>query len=318
MQKVHANPSIPRVGGIALLLGFIAGLIGFQTAIWLPFMLLSFLAFITGFIDDVLKGISPAYRLVLSFIVAGLACWLLNIDFHRSGAEWVDQQLLSSPLLAYPLAIFMIAGVMHAFNIIDGCNGLMLGCAILFSAALLFITLKVGDSDLAVIFLILIMALCGILVFNYPWGKIFMGDGGAYLVGFILATSSLLLINRNPQVSPWFPLVVMAYPVWETLFSIVRRVFVHKQPPGEPDLFHLHSIIYKRFRALFPRFLSHSFVGPVLCLFNLLSIAPAIYYWNKTIPLILISFAFVALYIACYLILVSIEKYNKSGLNSTP
>jgi len=308
-QKIHNDPKIPHLGGFAVLLGMVAGL--FQS--WL--ILLFLLAFITGFIEDVFKDISPFYRLFLSFIVVALACWLLQTSFDRSGANWVDEQLLSHSLVAYALAIFMVAGVMHAVNIIDGYNGLMPGWAILSSGALFLIAMRVGDEEMAFIFLTLVASLMGILIFNYPWGKIFMGDGGAYLVGFILALCSLMLINRNLAVSPWFPLVVVAYPVCETLFSIFRRWFFSRQSPVLPDRLHAQNIIHRLLCLLFPNMprLSHCLVGPILCLFSLTSIIPAIYYWNKTIPLVVIGFTFFIFYIFCYLTLLRLENSLKSG-----
>lgn len=318
LQKMHSNPNIPHLGGLASLAGMALGLSLFQPDGWMMLNLLFFLAFLTGFTEDVFRDISPFYRLFLSFVVVAMACWLLEVSFYRSGANWVDAQLLSSPLLAYSLAIFMIAGVMHAVNIVDGYNGLMPGWAILSSGALFLVAIRVGDEDMALVFLALAFSLIGIALFNYPWGRIFMGDGGAYLVGFILAFCSLMLINRNEEVSPWFPLVVVAYPVWETLFSIYRRLFILKQSPGQPDRLNSHFIIHRLLCSLFPDMprLSHCLVGPALCLFSLVSIIPALYYWRQTIPLVMIGFAFIFLYIFCYFILLRLEGSLKSGPSS--
>ena len=310
-QKIHDDPNIPHLGGLAVLLGMIVGL--FQS--WL-LLLLFLLAFITGFIEDLFKDISPLYRLFLSFIVVALACWLLQTSFDRSGASWVDEQLLSYPPLAYGLAIFMVAGVMHAVNIIDGYNGLMPGWAILSSGALFLIAIRVGDGEMAFIFLALAASLVGVLIFNYPWGKLFMGDGGAYLVGFVLAFCSLMLINRNLAVSPWFPLVVVAYPVCETLFSICRRLFFARRSPVLPDRLHTQHMIHRLLCLLFPKMprLSHCLVAPILCLFSsLASIVPAIYYWNKTIPLFMIGVGFIIFYIFCYFILLWLESSLRSN-----
>jgi len=85
----------------------------------------------------------------------------------------------------------------------------------------------------------------GFLVVNFPRGRIFLGDGGAYLVGLLLAALSVLLVHRNSEVSPWFPLVLLAYPVWETLFSMYRRN-ARGLSTGRPDALHLHTLIYRR------------------------------------------------------------------------
>ena len=88
-------------------------------------------------------------------------------------------------------------------------------------------------------------AVGGFLLINYPSGRIFLGDGGAYLIGLLLAELSVLLVGRNSEVSPWFPLVLLAYPIWETLFSMYRRR-MHGRSTGEADALHLHSLVYRR------------------------------------------------------------------------
>jgi len=86
----------------------------------------------------------------------------------------------------------------------------------------------------------------GFLIFNYPRGKIFLGDGGAYLLGCIIALAGAMLILRNRHVSPWFPLALVVYPIWETLFSVLRRILLYGTKIGEPDAKHLHSLVYRR------------------------------------------------------------------------
>ena len=137
-----------------------------------------------------------------------------------------------------------------------------------------------------------------------------MGDGGAYLVGFILSLCSLSLVNNNPQVSPWLPLAILAYPVWETLFSIYRRIVILKKSPGEPDEFNAHFIVHRYILSHSPSFpvLSHNLVSPVLCSLSLFSILPSLYYWNNTPALIIMTFLFILLYLTCYFFLFSREK----------
>ena len=77
-------------------------------------------------------------------------------------------------------------------------------------------------------------------------GKIFLGDSGAYIIGFLLAILSILTVKRNPEISPWFPIAVLAYPIFETLFSIYRRKFIQKKSPLKNDGLHLHTLIYRR------------------------------------------------------------------------
>jgi UDP-N-acetylmuramyl pentapeptide phosphotransferase/UDP-N-acetylglucosamine-1-phosphate transferase len=89
-------------------------------------------------------------------------------------------------------------------------------------------------------------AVLGFFVWNFPAGLIFLGDGGAYFLGFHAAEVALLLLVRKPQVSLLFPLLVCIYPVTETLFSVYRRRVLRSLPPSMPDGIHLHSLIYRR------------------------------------------------------------------------
>jgi UDP-N-acetylmuramyl pentapeptide phosphotransferase/UDP-N-acetylglucosamine-1-phosphate transferase len=87
----------------------------------------------------------------------------------------------------------------------------------------------------------------GFMLLNFPFGKIFMGDGGAYLLGFWLAECAVLLLARNPDVSTWTVLLSCLYPVWETAFSMYRRNIVRKVSSGKPDMVHWHHLMLRRF-----------------------------------------------------------------------
>jgi UDP-N-acetylmuramyl pentapeptide phosphotransferase/UDP-N-acetylglucosamine-1-phosphate transferase len=92
---------------------------------------------------------------------------------------------------------------------------------------------------------ILAAAVAGFWLVNFPWGKLFLGDGGAYFAGFALAWIAVLLPMRNPAVSPWASLLVCGYPVIEVLYSVARRWNLG-QSPGQPDRRHLHSMVASR------------------------------------------------------------------------
>ena len=103
------------------------------------------------------------------------------------------------------------------------------------------------DLDLLVIYISIVLGgLVGIFFLNFPNGKIFLGDGGAYLIGFILALIALLLVKSSNTVSPWFPFLVLIYPVFETLFSMYRKNVIRNIPMSSPDGAHLHMLVYGR------------------------------------------------------------------------
>ena len=141
-----------------------------------------------------------------------------------------------------------MAGIAHSVNIIDGFNGLSAGGVVIMLAAFGVVALHAGDAELAALALLIGAAVAGFLLVNFPRGPVIMGDGGAYLVGFLLAAVGVMLPQRNPEVSPWIVLVVLGYPVSETLYSILRKTLRKGDGPGRADKAHLHHLIYRYLR----------------------------------------------------------------------
>jgi UDP-N-acetylmuramyl pentapeptide phosphotransferase/UDP-N-acetylglucosamine-1-phosphate transferase len=153
----------------------------------------------------------------------------------------------------------------------------------------------------------MIGALLGFLVWNYPKGKIFLGDGGAYLLGFWLAEISVLLIVRHPEVSPWFPMLLLVYPIFETLFSVYRRKILEGLSPGRPDRLHMHQVIYASLlrtnaSVVDPESILrwNSTVAPYCWLMSLCCAIPAIVFWGETSKLAIASLIFCAAYVLLY------------------
>ena len=297
VQKIHLSATTPRIGGLVLYASLVVGAC-FYPSLRLP-VLIALPALLAGLLEDTTKRLGPLLRLILSFIAAALACWYLDAGFYHSGWGTLDVLLLASPLFAYPIAIFMVGGVMHAINIIDGYNGLMLGNSIIVASALLYAAGQVGDSSLVLLLVFLLLGLFALLLFNFPWGRIFAGDGGSYLVGFVFAVASLLLVDRHTEISPWFPLMLLAYPIWETLFSIYRRLFVYGVSPGDPDNLHIHSLVHRILARKLPRqspLLHNALVAPCMWVFALLGVIPALLFWQNTPALLGAALGFIVIY----------------------
>ena len=249
-QKFHARP-VPRVGGIGLFLGLLACtvFVWFQGRpdAWFGLLLLlcGLPAFAAGLIEDLTKRVSPLKRLIATGVSAALAALLLDAQIVRTdiiGLDWI----VATAAGALIVTIFVVAGVANAVNIIDGFNGLSSMCVALMLLAIAYVAHQVGDSSLALWALAGVGAVLGFFVWNFPAGLIFLGDGGAYFLGFYLAELAILLVARHSQISPLFALMVCIYPVFETVFSIYRRRFIRATPPGLPDGIHLHSLVYRR------------------------------------------------------------------------
>jgi len=250
-QKFHALPT-PRIGGLALTGGLLAagGLMLLVPELtsereFSLILLASAPAFLGGMIEDITKKVGVSERLLLTMLSGAVGAWLLGATLNRLDIPGIDHALLWTPF-AVALTIFAIGGVANAINIIDGYNGLAAGYAAIILTGMAWVAAQTGDMLIFPIALAMTGALLGFLKWNWPGGKIFLGDGGAYLLGFILAELAVLLVIRNPEVSPWLPLLLLIHPIFETVFSIYRRKFRRGQTPGKPDALHLHQLVYSR------------------------------------------------------------------------
>lgn len=250
-QKFHAVPT-PRIGGVSMIIGL---LVSSAVLSVLPhrfpaneygLLLLSAMpALLGGLTEDMTKSVSVLQRLCLTMLSAAFGAWLLGATLNRVDVPGMDTLMQWTPF-ALAFTVFAVAGATNAINIIDGYNGLASGFGVIVSIALAIVSAQVGDAFLLTANLAMVGALLGFLVWNWPGGKIFLGDGGAYLLGFWLSEMSVLLLTRHPEVSVWFPMLLMIYPVFETLFSIYRRKIKRNQHPGHPDAMHLHQLIFCR------------------------------------------------------------------------
>lgn len=311
-QKFHAR-SVPRVGGVgivsavaigALLLWLQDPKLG-EVALWL--LICAVPAFGAGIIEDVTKKVSPRNRLLCTSVSALLAVWLLDALVRRTGIPGLDW-MVSLPIAAILLTVLAVAGVSNAVNLIDGFNGLSSMCVLMMLGGLAWVSFALGDRFVGLMALAGVGAVAGFFVWNYPGGHVFLGDGGAYFLGFFLAELSILLIARNTQVSPIFPLALVIYPVFETIFSMYRRKVLQGRPVGAPDAAHLHSLIYRRLlrRGSFDqgsvqqRTRRNSMTSPYLWLLCMLSVVPAAIWWEDTRVLLGLILLFAVTYLSIY------------------
>ncbi|MFZ2738972.1 MAG: glycosyltransferase [Burkholderiaceae bacterium] len=247
VQNHHAEAT-PRIGGVAIALGLLASWVLAPpkvAAIIGPMLLAAIPAFAFGLAEDLTKKVSAMRRLQASVVSGFLAWYLSGILVQHTGFMPLDW-LLSFLPFAVLFTALAIGGFTHAINIIDGFNGLASGSVAIMSAAMGLISLQVGDTPLATTCFLVTSFSLGFGLINWPLGKLFLGDGGAYLLGFVLAYLALLLPMRNSEISPWASLLVCAYPVLEVLFSLLRRFKSQVQHSFEADRQHLHHHIHLR------------------------------------------------------------------------
>lgn len=304
VQKCHTQPT-PRVGGIAIVIGLLAGYVfakGSSQTLLGPLLLAGFPAFAFGLLEDVTKRVSVRTRLLatmgcglMGFAITGYSITSTNVP----GLDW----FLGFTVISVLFTAFAVGGIANAVNIIDGFNGLAAGTIIIVLMAFCVMTTALGDHDLALLCLGLAGAVLGFFVVNWPMGRLFLGDGGAYFVGFSLAWVAVLLLHRHASVSAWAPLLVCGYPILEVLFSIVRRRR-RQLSPGDPDRLHLHSLVNRRLaRRLMPNSCSlfrNSLTGALMWTAALLPAAIAVQRPTDTLSLVagftFCAFAYSAVY----------------------
>ena len=322
-QRFHFGET-PRMGGLGMLIGWAVALAALPLLQWahmagnigwlqpsLPAWLLMLLpAFAGGVLEDMTQRLRVSWRLLLT-LTSGLLAWgVLGVSVPHLGFDWIDAHWAAWPWLGAGLAVLAVTGLPHAFNIIDGYNGLAGAVALVVCLALAHVALQVGDRELAAMAIALAAATAGFLVWNYPRGMIFAGDAGAYLWGLVIAVISLLLVQRHPIVSPWFPLLLLIYPVWETVFSIYRKVW-RGDSPGMADALHLHQLVYRRLvRSVLHEDEAKNMLkrnnrtAPYLWSFVALTVVPAVLFWRYSGVLLGFCVLFAVSYVAAYVVLV--------------
>jgi UDP-N-acetylmuramyl pentapeptide phosphotransferase/UDP-N-acetylglucosamine-1-phosphate transferase len=305
VQKFHVEPT-PRVGGIGIYLGLLAAWIMVRdggTKDILGVMLVAGLpALACGLLEDLTKRIGVSPRLLATMASGVMACLMTGLALNRLEVPGLDWMMSVTPIAVICTA-FMIAGVANAINIIDGFHGLASGTAIIALLALAAIAVRADDAPMAMACALVAAAVGGFWLVNYPWGKLFLGDGGAYFAGFALAWLAVLLPVRNPEVSVWAPLLVCAYPVIEVVYSMGRR-YANKQSAGAPDSEHLHSLIKKNFiRQRFGRMndrTRNAAVAPLIWVFASLAGVAANAAFDRPLVLGLASLCCLLLYHLAY------------------
>jgi UDP-GlcNAc:undecaprenyl-phosphate GlcNAc-1-phosphate transferase len=254
-QKYHTVPT-PRIGGLPILFSFILGFaiikfhgisgIGYARAVLIPLIII----FTAGFLEDITKSITPLERTLFFVIALIIAIYLTHsmAIIDAAGYASIDRVIFIFPYLGIILTFFCVIGLTNAYNIIDGYHGLAAITALFNLLGLMGLEYIIHhDAGSMGIMLAFFGALLGFLIYNYPFGKIFLGDGGAYMTGFIIAITSMKMVHlHSPQVSPYAILLMAIYPVTELGFSIYRKKFLRNTSPTKPDGLHFHMLVYKR------------------------------------------------------------------------
>ncbi|MDP1670297.1 glycosyltransferase family 4 protein [Phaeovulum sp.] len=305
VQSAHTAPT-PRVGGIgvvaAVLLAFI----------WIPpeplrptfgMLALSLLPiFFAGLAEDLGFGVSASRRLFAAMASATLAVLMLQIWVDRVDVPVVDHLFELAPL-AIAFTVIASAGICNAFNLIDGLNGLAAATGILVALGLGGIALQAGDPGLANVAFALVPAILGFLVLNFPFGKIFLGDAGAYSMGHALVWTAIVVVARSAEVTPWAIMLVFFWPICDTLFAIYRRSRSGKQL-GQPDQMHFHQLVMRGIEIAIVgrgrRHIANPLAAIALLFFIGIPVTAGVWLWDRPAAAAAAVFGFAAAFIGAY------------------
>lgn len=241
-RKIHATPTL-KTGGVIILIGYVFGLFlckAYSYPNSQSLVLSAVSIFLIGILGDK-DWLNAKPRLLLQ---AGVCLGFVV----ATDAVLKDLGIFVLPwFLQIPFTVFAIVGVINAFNIVDGMNGLSSGIGFIAASILGLLAFFQGDQEIFTYAFLLCGALAGFIVFNMK-GKIFMGDSGSYLTGFVVSVLSVMLAIRNPDVSPFAPFLMVFVPVFDTLFAIWRRRRF-KRDLFKADRKHLHHMLAQRYQS---------------------------------------------------------------------
>ena len=243
-RKVHKKP-MPRLGGLAIYGAFLFGYImyGSITTQMLSILIGSFILVLLGVFDDI-KPIRAKIKLVVQIIVAIIAVFYGKLFFTE--ISFLGLKLFLPQIVNKLISVFFIVGAINAINLIDGLDGLCAGISSIYFITIAIIALilnKAGGLD-TILCIIMLGSTLGFLTHNFPPAKVFMGDCGSTFLGFMIAVIALLGFKGATFTSLVIPIVILAVPIFDTLFAILRRLIHHKSI-DEPDMNHLHHQLLK-------------------------------------------------------------------------
>ena len=307
-QTLHRK-SISRFGGVAILgsLTLTSLLAGYNwnNSLYFQVGILSLPAFFVGFIDDLKYEIKPLHRILLILPVPILYFYYFNLKVLNLDIGFLDN-FLEIEFFALIFLCFAIVGMINAFNLIDGINGLLGSYLLSILFSLVIVEAAAGpvfeiSDDFRRYTNMLLGSLLGFMILNFPFGKIFLGDAGAYFLGAITCFG-LIYVHLENQNSPWAVMCLLAYPFTDLAFSVIRKKFILGLSPMTPDALHLHHIIFKRLRKIkFKKERArHFFTVLFITLFNLPYLCLTLYFNEVTEVLIAVFFVYIVSYLLIY------------------
>lgn len=315
VQAAHRNP-VPRIGGIALVVALVPMALLLrpeQAATFGIFALSLGPVFFAGLAEDLGWPISPRMRLLAAAASSALAIALTGIWLPRADLPGLDLLFDWAPF-AILFTLFAGAGICNGFNLVDGVNGLAAGIGTLAALAMAAIALRGGAADMVEPNLMIAAALMGFLVFNFPTGRIFLGDAGAYSLGHILAWFAISLLHYLPDLTPWALVLVFFWPIADTFFAIYRRRRAGRATTL-PDRLHFHQLAMRAIEITLVGRDARHIANPLATVVVLpLAAAPAligIWLWDRPLAAFLAVMGLATLFVATYALGIALARRQR-------
>lgn len=321
-QAQHKRPT-PRIGGVAVILGlFVACLVSLpeiQSDLAMA-LIAGSVVFAVGLREDIKRDMSPNVRLLAAFVSAALAIILSGAVVPRFGIPYVDS-VVGFVGVGVIITLLWSAGACHALNLIDGLNGLASGYSMIAAAAYFAIGGITGNQDIQLVSATLFLALFGFFVLNWPFGRLFLGDAGAYAIGHVLSWLGIILISRDPSGAGLAAILVLFWPVADTAFAIIRRRLMDKDT-DQPDRLHFHHLVVRALRLISNGRFKPDYWNPaatiVLLPFIAVPVTAGVVFWQNGLGALIALLFFALMFVSTYAFSLDYFKRRRFSAGALP
>lgn len=284
-QAFHTQPAI-RIGGISILFFLILFSIfikndGYNNY-FLAVITLSIIFFILGFLEDIRITSAPLVRLFFLFFLSFVVLFYFDIHVLKTQIKFINNIIFANKFFSIIFVCLCLMFIVNGCNFIDGFNGLLIIHSLIIFTILYFVNIWNNNNlNIENFLFFFILILISVLIFNFPKAKIFLGDSGAYIIGVILAITTIEISNLNPKIPPFFFANLLFYVFFEVIFSFFRKIIVENKTPFAPDKKHLHMLIFKFLNKKIKNTLKANFLTSLIInIIYFIAIIPSLLYYN--------------------------------------
>ena len=303
-QKSHLRAT-PRTAGLGLFAAVGVGVLLVPDAVtetYNQFLIAAFLLFAVGLLEDLGIAMAPKWRLLAAAISSLICIFLMDAWLPRAGIPFLNS-IIDHWAVGVPLTILVTVGVANGFNLIDGVNGLAALAGFAAAIGLSYIASKANYHEVQYLGLMLAAAIVGFAILNYPFGLIFLGDAGAYTLGFLLSWLGIAVLLNVPEATAWSLILLMFWPLADTLLAIHRRR-LRDADTLAPDRLHMHQLVMRGLELCClgtdKRLLANSLTTVILAPFVMTPVIFGVLFWNQPTAAFLAVIVFLFLFFGTY------------------